>query len=209
MTQADRWLALVEAWLGKAEGDLRAAEACSAHAAVPGWVIGFHLQQACEKLLKALLVLHEREPPRTHNLAKLAALLADAGGVTPIDHELAAALQPFAVDDRHPLLSTPLVDAVRFVPLLPAVRSALSDALGALGERADVLDLAMAGSAIAFRVVRDGRCVLARDDGERVGLVARILRRYDDEAPRRALFVKAALAAGARLAAGRSPRERT
>ena len=79
------------------------------------------------------------------------------------------------------------------------VVAALTDALGALGERADVVDLDAAGSAVAFRVIRDGRRLIARTERERVAAEVRILRRYDDEAPRRALYRRAAVEAARRL----------
>lgn len=70
---------------------------------------------------------------------------------------------------------------------------ALTIALGPLGERVDVLDLADAGSAVAFSAIRDGVCVVDRGDGVRAQTMARIARRYDDDAPRRALLERSAL----------------
>lgn len=74
-----------------------------------------------------------------------------------------------------------------------AVVARLTDALGALGEKTDVVDLDLADSAVGFRAIRDGRCVLARDRAERVLLEARVARRYDDDGPRRELFRRAAI----------------
>ncbi len=78
--------------------------------------------------------------------------------------------------------------------------AALSRALGPLGERADLLDLDRASSAVAFRAIRDGRSVLCRDLRERACLEAKIARRYDDERPYRELFRRAARDAGERMA---------
>lgn len=80
------------------------------------------------------------------------------------------------------------------------LRSALVGALGPLGERADLLDLAAAGSAVAFRVIREGRLLACADDRARVAFVARVARRYDDEAPHRALFRAAARRVGQKMA---------
>jgi predicted nucleotidyltransferase len=100
--------------------------------------------------------------------------------------------------------------AVWYDPALdPAARAgveldlvaALTDELGPLGERADIVDLDRAGSALAFRAIRDGRRLIERNRAERVRLEARIARRYDDEAPRRALIRRAAIRAGRRLGA--------
>src|SRR5436190_586136 len=79
----------------------------------------------------------------------------------------------------------------------------LADALGTLGERADVVELDERDSAVAFRAVRDGNLLFARTEVGRVRTVARVARRHDDEAPRRELFRRAALAAAARMGADR------
>jgi len=70
--------------------------------------------------------------------------------------------------------------------------AALTDAMGALGERADVVDVDCASSAVAFRAIRDGRRAMARSESERVAAEVRIARRYDDDAPRREMFRRAA-----------------
>ncbi len=80
------------------------------------------------------------------------------------------------------------------------LRASLVAALGPLGERADLLDLAAAGAAVGFRVIREGRLLACADDRARVAFVARLARRYDDEAPYRALFRAAARRAGQKMA---------
>jgi predicted nucleotidyltransferase len=75
----------------------------------------------------------------------------------------------------------------------------LTDALGALGERADIVDLDAASSAVAFRAISDGKRLFARTERERVAVEVRVARRYDDEAPRRALYRRAAVEAARRL----------
>jgi predicted nucleotidyltransferase len=72
---------------------------------------------------------------------------------------------------------------------------ALGDALGALGERADVVDLDRSFSGVAFEAIARGRCVLARTEEERVEIEVRVCRRYDDEAKYREAQRRAALAA--------------
>jgi len=74
------------------------------------------------------------------------------------------------------------------------VVAALTDALGAVGERADVVDVERAGSSVAFRALRDGARVVARSERERVAAEVRVARRYDDDAPRRELYRRAARA---------------
>jgi len=56
---------------------------------------GFTAQQVVEKLLKALIVLADRRPPRTHELTDLASLVG-----LSLDPRLAA-LQEFGVEARY------------------------------------------------------------------------------------------------------------
>jgi hypothetical protein len=63
---------------------------------------GFLAQQALEKVLKASIVLGDREPPLTHELSSLAALAGIA--LTPP----LLGLQPFAVKARYSAEETPL-----------------------------------------------------------------------------------------------------
>lgn len=58
-------------------------------------VIGFHLQQAAEKLLKALLAAREVRYGRIHNLRALMDLLTDAGCPLPERLQDLDALTPF------------------------------------------------------------------------------------------------------------------
>lgn len=64
-------------------------------AAYPEEDWGFTAQQAVEKLLKAWIVLADRQPPRVHDLADLAALAERA--IPPLFLEL----QVFAVEARY------------------------------------------------------------------------------------------------------------
>jgi predicted nucleotidyltransferase len=68
----------------------------------------------------------------------------------------------------------------------------LTDALGLLGEGADVVDLDRAGSSIAFQCLREGRLALERDADERAWWMVRAFRAYQDDAKYRALWKEAA-----------------
>lgn len=70
---------------------------------------------------------------------------------------------------------------------------ALSDALGAIGERADVVDLGDCDPAVGFAAISEGLLVLERDVDERCATVSYVARRYFDDEPRRALFRAAAV----------------
>lgn len=76
---------------------------------------------------------------------------------------------------------------------------ALADALGAVGEKADIVDLERSGTTVAFRAIHDGQRLFAREERRRIELEARIARRYDDEAPYRKLFRQAARRAGRKM----------
>lgn len=82
---------------------------------------GFTAQQALEKLLKAWIVLADRQPPRAHDLEDLAAL----AGLS-LDQALLA-LQVFAVETRYEEGPFPL----------PAARADLLAALEALLRRCE------------------------------------------------------------------------
>jgi predicted nucleotidyltransferase len=62
------------------------------------------------------------------------------------------------------------------------VIAAVTDELGALGEKLDLADLETASSAIAFRAVRDGVLVYQRSKSARVETVARVCARAADDA---------------------------
>ncbi len=99
------------------------------------------------------------------------------------------------------VIYSPKLDAPGREEMRRALLARLEQALGKLGERADVVDLQHAGAALGFRILRDGVCVHVRDEALRVRTAARIMRRHDDEAQRRELFRRAALRAGERMQA--------
>jgi HEPN domain-containing protein len=78
----------------------------------PEEMMGFHAQQACEKLIKAVLVMHGVVFERTHDLAALAAL-CDAHGVpAPADRNALRILNNFAVRFRYDTCPATLIDIV-------------------------------------------------------------------------------------------------
>ena len=93
---------LVKEWLKKAEADIRLAEYLLAENA-PFWeAIAFHCQQSAEKYLKAFLVQHQIEFPKTHDLEKLLELMAKADKKTSTRLLFAKELTPFGVLVRYP-----------------------------------------------------------------------------------------------------------
>ena len=61
-------------WLVYAISDLNVARGPRVKDARPA-VYAFHAQQAVEKFLKAVLVAHDVEPPRTHDIRELSVLI--------------------------------------------------------------------------------------------------------------------------------------
>lgn len=67
----------------------------------PDAVIGFHAQQAVEKLLKAVLTSHSIRYGRRHDLAHLVDLLEEHGIPMPPGAEGLSGLTPYAVELRY------------------------------------------------------------------------------------------------------------
>ena len=86
--------------LQKADQDRYMLDKLVADDAAPVEVFGFHAQQATEKLIKAVLVVHGIEYGRTHRLAELADLAGDHGVQLPDVVEILVDLTPYAVEFR-------------------------------------------------------------------------------------------------------------
>jgi len=69
---------------------------------LPKDIIGFHCQQAVEKCLKAFLVLHDIEPPRSHDLLYLKTKCRSMERPLEIDDTIFSRLNPYAVEHRYP-----------------------------------------------------------------------------------------------------------
>ncbi|MDA8410342.1 MAG: HEPN domain-containing protein [Treponema sp.] len=63
--------AIVQEWIDLANSDISTARFIMQMRPLPLEIIGFHCQQAIEKLLKAYLVFHDSEPEKTHELPAL------------------------------------------------------------------------------------------------------------------------------------------
>jgi HEPN domain-containing protein len=96
MTPHDRALGL----LALAREDEQAASVLDA-AGMGDGPVGFHYQQAAEKLLKALLAARDVDFPKTHDLVRLLRLARAEGYEVPVVEEDLAQLAPFAVTLRY------------------------------------------------------------------------------------------------------------
>lgn len=63
--------------------------------------IGFHAQQACEKFIKTVLVLHGVRFERTHDLVVLSRLITDHNIAIPVPAETLRRLNTYAVQFRY------------------------------------------------------------------------------------------------------------
>jgi HEPN domain-containing protein len=93
---------LSRGWLSKAAADLRVCDLLSTAGGDQLEAIAFHAQQAAEKALKAYLVWHQVEFPKTHDIQRLLELVA--GYDQQLAHLLARAadLTPYGVEYRYP-----------------------------------------------------------------------------------------------------------
>lgn len=87
--------------LALAGRDERAAHILEASPDADDAVIGFHYQQATEKLLKALLAERNVNFPKTHDLLRLVELVEDEGYEPPMTADQIDRLAPFAVTLRY------------------------------------------------------------------------------------------------------------
>ena len=87
--------------LNRARDDLYVVRRLRSDPNAPGWVLGFHAQQAVEKALKAVLSGAGQAYPRTHNLVMLAELLRGAAIALPPEVECFGTLVPFGVGLRY------------------------------------------------------------------------------------------------------------
>jgi HEPN domain-containing protein len=71
---------IVREWLGHVDDDLDAAWSCIRGPRASPKRAAYHVQQAAEKLLKAVLVAFGVSPPRTHDIEELSVLMP---GETP------------------------------------------------------------------------------------------------------------------------------
>jgi HEPN domain-containing protein len=92
---------LVGQWLGRARADLALAQMTDDQRILPE-ILAFHAQQAAEKALKALLIQHQIEFPRTHVIALLLNLCELAGHQVPEQLLDALDLTRYAVAARYP-----------------------------------------------------------------------------------------------------------
>jgi HEPN domain-containing protein len=94
--------ALARSYVASAKDDWAWVEAGVADAALPASPMGFHAQQAIEKLLKALLITFGVEPEEHHNIARLVQQVARLDRAVADAISATTQLTPYAVHRRYP-----------------------------------------------------------------------------------------------------------
>ena len=108
MSVPDPVLELTQQWWLRAAEDLAAAKAARRQLTASC----FHCQQAVEKAIKALLVLHQVEFEKTHDIGKLLAQLSQTPTPSPVAMtDGLRKLTRFAVETRYPPTAATLQDA--------------------------------------------------------------------------------------------------
>ncbi|MFQ5705484.1 MAG: HEPN domain-containing protein [Gemmatimonadales bacterium] len=117
----------VRQWLRKGLADLTAARHLLSGGAELSYGAAFHAQQAAEKLLKAVLVWHQVEFPKTHDIGRLVELVYSADPPLADRTREAAALTPYGVEARYPgdLCEPTLGEARLAMTLAERVRDAV------------------------------------------------------------------------------------
>ncbi len=88
-------------WMRFAQSDLALAR----HSPLEGVLLEtlcFHIQQAVEKALKAILIYHDIRPPRTHDIQSIVLLIEDLFPLPDWISE-AAFLTDYAIGTRYPV----------------------------------------------------------------------------------------------------------
>lgn len=87
-------------------------------------IYGFHVQQAAEKFIKAVLAVEEMRPTRTHDLAALFEEVESLGHDVPSEILEARSFTSFAVRNRYPFLSpAPPIDREATLELVQEIRT--------------------------------------------------------------------------------------
>lgn len=93
---------VVNAWLKKAENDLRTAEYIMTMDDPPYDTVCFHAQQCAEKYIKGFLTFHEIDFPKTHSIEDLVLLCEDIAPSLESEIGDVEVLSIYAVETRYP-----------------------------------------------------------------------------------------------------------
>jgi HEPN domain-containing protein len=92
----------VRQWVQKAEADWRVSRYLLGDSDFHGEGIVFHAQQAVEKYLKAVLIWHQVEFSKTHDIARLLVLVASCDPALAESLRDVVELTPYGAEYRYP-----------------------------------------------------------------------------------------------------------
>ena len=122
---------LVEEWVRKAEADARTAEREALVIEEANWdAVCFHAQQCIEKYLKGLLRDQGTDPPRTHDLGRLEALLKRVMPELEQHTDELEWLSVFAVEFRYPGEEAGRAEGELAIGIMGRLRPKLREHLG-------------------------------------------------------------------------------
>lgn len=110
--------------------DLYVARAIAPDPNAPDRAVGYNLQQAVEKLLKALLAELNVDYPRTHSLRRLMGLVTEHGYTLPEFAEQLGFLTRYAVVERYAIQASAAIDREKVVSLVEELRDWVEGELG-------------------------------------------------------------------------------
>lgn len=117
---------VVREWVEKANADFHTARRELSVTDQPNFdAVCFHAQQCIEKLLKAALIQHGSQPPKTHDLIQLSDLLATQDSSWQPDIQDLRFLNQAAVGFRYPGDSAGYEEAEEAVGICDRLRSTL------------------------------------------------------------------------------------
>lgn len=93
---------LARRWLAFADKDRQTCEQIKESRGLRA-IAAFHVQQMIEKSLKAILVCQGQNPPRTHDLVRLAALVTAAVGKSVVNPDELERINQYYTFSRYPL----------------------------------------------------------------------------------------------------------
>jgi HEPN domain-containing protein len=93
-------------------------------------IIFFHLQQAAEKYLKALLSFHGVHYEKIHDIRRLIELCLSNSIELPNQAEVLVDLNPFAVEGRYAVIADDMYDAQVFIDLLRQLKCYVATKIG-------------------------------------------------------------------------------
>ncbi|GAB4477994.1 MAG: HEPN domain-containing protein [Anaerolineales bacterium] len=118
MNESDPW-----AWIDKAESDFDMAKRALRGKVQRSDAAAFHAQQCAEKCFKALLIAHQVEFPKTHDLVILNYLCLQNNILTAFEEKKLEFLSSFSVRVRYPGEEPSLEEAREALEIAKAVRA--------------------------------------------------------------------------------------